>query len=174
MIHFIPKEQKTFCLIFPQFYIQFILQSMSCRAVDGALTMQFDLKGSKHGVRDEYQVSYTFTQWMCVSDFLHRPQHGGRVFRNKLGVGYSPAWNTGHAQKGECLSRSLLMPGAHCALQTPNLNMTRADTPISLMRMLLDSSVQDTQSDTIFVVPCHCDTAPTDFNIGHTFCFFDF
>lgn len=70
MIHFIPKEQKTFCLIFPQFYIQFILQSMSCRVVDGALKMQFDLKGSKHEVRDEYQVSYTFTQQRCVSDFV--------------------------------------------------------------------------------------------------------
>lgn len=97
MIHFIPKEQKTFCLIFPQFYIQFILQSMSCRAVDGALKMQFDLKGSKHEVRDEYQVSYTFIQQMCVSDFLHRPQHGCRVFRNELGIGCSQDRNTGHA-----------------------------------------------------------------------------
>lgn len=77
----------------------------------------------------------------------------------------------GMHKKGECLSRPLLMPAAHCALQTPNLNMTRAGTPISLMRMLLDSSVQDTQSDTIFVAPCHCNTAPTDFNICHTFCF---
>lgn len=69
MIHFIRKEQKAFCLIFPQFYIQFILQSISCRAVDGALKMQFDLKGSKHEVKDEYQHSYTFIQQMYMSDF---------------------------------------------------------------------------------------------------------
>ena len=68
---------------------------MSCRAVDGALKMQFDLKGSKHEVRDEYQVSYTF----IVSDFLRHPQHGGSVFRNELAIGCSQEWNTGHAQK---------------------------------------------------------------------------
>lgn len=61
--------------------------------------MQFDLKGSKHEVRDEYQVSYTFTQQRCVSDFLRCPQHGGSVFRNELGIGCSPERNTGHAQK---------------------------------------------------------------------------
>lgn len=86
MIHFIPKEQKAFCLIFPQFYIQFILQSMSCRAVDGALKMQFDLKGSKRKVRDEYQVHCTFIQQRCMSDFPHCPQHGSIVFRKELEV----------------------------------------------------------------------------------------
>lgn len=69
MIHFIPKEQKAFCLIFPQFYIQFILQSISRRVVDGALKMQFGLKGRKHEVRDEYQHSYTFTQQTYMSYF---------------------------------------------------------------------------------------------------------
>ena len=53
MIHFIPKEHKALCLIFPYFYIQFILLSTSWMAVDGILKTQFDSKGSEHDIRNE-------------------------------------------------------------------------------------------------------------------------